>query len=298
MLGKSKARALYFFVYKLIVRCKYVTIKHCGLIRGGSAVHNKVLLINRKSENGFSFVELSVVLVLIGLLTAGVLGGKSLLRQSQLKTIVAEHNRFKAAYDTFKFKFNAIPGDFNKAVQYSLSIKNGDGDGILENLVYNSNGRTNEANNALIHMQRANILHTGVDEHLFGEYSWGILEKHFPRSTVDQNIGVRTTSAGGFYNGMASCPYYGKVDNINVLVYWGRVTNPHESQSLDNKFDDGSPDSGIMYASNGIGPPASSNYNVAGNRCVTLGLCHVGNPIYAVSETDNKRCYLMFSLGK
>lgn len=265
---------------------------------GNRAVLNELFIKYKNNQKGFTLVEISVVLILIGLITAGVVGGKTMLRQSQLKTIVAEHNKFKAAYDAFKFKFNAVPGDFNKAVSYGLSLKNGDGDGILENLVYNSNGRTNEANNALIHMQRANILHTGVSEHIFGEWSWGILEQHFPRSVMDKNVGVRTTSAGGFYNGMASCPYYGKVSDINVIVYWGYLTNSSESQTLDNKFDDGNPDSGIMFASNGIGPPSSSNSNVVGNRCVTLGLCHAGNPIYAVSETNNKRCILMFSLGK
>ncbi len=251
-----------------------------------------------EANKGFSLVELSVVIVLISLIVASILGGKSLLRQSQLKTVFADYQKYKNGYDAFKLKFRAVPGDFKDAIAYNLSVKNGDGDSILENLVYNSNGRTPEADNAFIHLQRTGIVDSSVEEHLFGVSQWGILGLHYPAASISEKVGIRFTSAGGFYNGMASCPFYGKVRDINVLTFWSRFVTPAEAYAMDIKTDDGAPDGGNMFASNGIGPPSSSNYNVAGNRCVDFGLCHSGSPVYVVGETENRRCYLIFSLGK
>ena len=210
-------------------------------------------------DRGFTLLELSIVIVLIGLIVASIVGGQALLRQSKLKTVFADYQKYKHGYDTFKMQFNGVPGDFKKAIQYGLSVKNGDGDSILENLVYNSNGRTPEADNAFIHLQRAGIVDSGVEEHLFGVSQWGILGLHYPAASISPKVGLRFTSAGGFYNGMASCPFYGKVRDINVLTFWSRFVTPAEALAMDEKVDDGRPDGGNMFASNGVGPPASSN---------------------------------------
>ena len=46
---------------------------------------------------GFSLVELSIVLVILGLLTGGILTGQTLIRAAELRSVTTEFQRFQAA---------------------------------------------------------------------------------------------------------------------------------------------------------------------------------------------------------
>ena len=67
--------------------------------------------------SGFSLIELSIVLVILGLLVGGVLGGKSLIRASQLRTVATQRSEFSAAAHTFRDKYFYLPGDMPNASQ-------------------------------------------------------------------------------------------------------------------------------------------------------------------------------------
>ena len=66
-------------------------------------------------QKGFTLVELSVVLLIIGLLAGGILLGQQLMRTSELKTITADKDKFIAAVNTFVDKFHGLPGDLINA---------------------------------------------------------------------------------------------------------------------------------------------------------------------------------------
>ncbi len=66
-------------------------------------------------HRGFSLVELSIVLVILGLLTGGILAGQSLIRASELRAVTTEYNRYTTAVQAFRDKYFAIPGDFSNA---------------------------------------------------------------------------------------------------------------------------------------------------------------------------------------
>lgn len=70
------------------------------------------------SRSGFSLVELSIVLVILGLLTGGVLGGRALIRAAELRAITQEKEAFVTAVNTFRAKYNALPGDMRNATQF------------------------------------------------------------------------------------------------------------------------------------------------------------------------------------
>lgn len=54
-----------------------------------------------KSKKGFSLVELSIVLIIVALLIAGVISGKSLINNSKMNLINSEFNTLKVALRTY-----------------------------------------------------------------------------------------------------------------------------------------------------------------------------------------------------
>lgn len=71
-----------------------------------------------KKHRGFTLVELSVVIVLIGLIIAGVVGAQSLVKQGKMRAQISELQKYQVAFNTFRLEYNAIPGDFDRASQY------------------------------------------------------------------------------------------------------------------------------------------------------------------------------------
>lgn len=69
-------------------------------------------------RRGFSLVELSIVLVILGLLVGGILAGKSLIRASQLRSIGTESERYTTALNAFRGKYFALPGDIANAYSF------------------------------------------------------------------------------------------------------------------------------------------------------------------------------------
>src|SRR6478736_3210874 len=69
-------------------------------------------------RKGFSLVELSIVLVILGLLTGGILAGQSLIRAAELRAVGTEYGRYATATQTFRDKYLALPGDFKDATRF------------------------------------------------------------------------------------------------------------------------------------------------------------------------------------
>jgi len=62
-------------------------------------------------KNGFTLVELSIVLVIIGLLIGGILVGQSLIESSKLNSFVRQIQQYDSAIMTFKDKYKGLPGE-------------------------------------------------------------------------------------------------------------------------------------------------------------------------------------------
>lgn len=69
-------------------------------------------------SSGFSLVELSIVLVILGLLTGGILGGQALIKAAELRAVTTEFSQWQTAINTFKGKYFALPGDMRNATQF------------------------------------------------------------------------------------------------------------------------------------------------------------------------------------
>ena len=81
-------------------------------------------------KNAFSLVELSIVLVILGLLTGGILGGQALIRAAELRSISSDVAKHTAAIHSFRDKYFALPGDMPNAVRFWGNQAGGTADGV------------------------------------------------------------------------------------------------------------------------------------------------------------------------
>lgn len=80
-------------------------------------------------KHGFSLVELSIVLVILGLLTGGILTGQSLIRAAELRAVTTEFTQYQTAVQTFRDKYFALPGDMRNATDFWGAADGDDGVG-------------------------------------------------------------------------------------------------------------------------------------------------------------------------
>ena len=74
-------------------------IPHPTLTKGG------------KRLSAFSLIELSILLIIMGLLVAGVTGGQSLIQSAKTRAIINEATGYKRAVNIFYAKNGRLPGD-------------------------------------------------------------------------------------------------------------------------------------------------------------------------------------------
>lgn len=84
---------------------------------------------------GFTLVELSVVLVIIGLVLGAIFVGRDLIRHYELRRVVTDLQAYITAVNTFRIEYNCQPGDCPTATTLFPSAKNiydGNGNGVIE----------------------------------------------------------------------------------------------------------------------------------------------------------------------
>jgi prepilin-type N-terminal cleavage/methylation domain-containing protein len=76
---------------------------------------------NNKQKNAFSLIELSIVLIIIGLLIAGVTGGSSLIKSASLQSAVREVLNYRTALNIFYEKTGSLPLDSAASFSFANS---------------------------------------------------------------------------------------------------------------------------------------------------------------------------------
>ena len=69
----------------------------------------------KQKQQGFTLVEIAIVLVIIGLLLGGILKGQELINSARVRNMADMSSGIQAAYFGFIDRFRRVPGDWNAA---------------------------------------------------------------------------------------------------------------------------------------------------------------------------------------
>lgn len=84
----------------------------------------------RRKQQGFTLVEIAVVLVIIGLLLGGILKGQEMIVQAKIKNAIGDFSGISAAYFGYQDRYRSMPGDDNQGTRWAGAIA-GNGDRVL-----------------------------------------------------------------------------------------------------------------------------------------------------------------------
>src|SRR5262249_35034469 len=95
-----------------------------GMSRG---IRGKGLSMKRTQEQGFTLVEIAIVLVIVGLLLGGILKGQEMITQAKIKNSISDFSGVSAAYFGYLDRYRSTPGDDASATRWSgATAGNGD----------------------------------------------------------------------------------------------------------------------------------------------------------------------------
>jgi len=242
------------------------------------------------SKAGFTVVEIAIVIVIIGLLIAGVVGGQSLIQSAKQNALISDIKKYAAIINTFKLNYDALPGDMKNATDYwgedgdgcpagadNDGTCDGDGNGIIFN---------RELQRVWEHLSYSELLSNKFN--FDDSYTTGVSFPEVEYGGANLGFGSVSEYWGDplvqrlFKNNLAFCVQEDDFcDSSNQQGVPGE-----DSQIIDFKIDDGAPNSGKVLASGNSTCTSNGDsfeeYNDSGNSNFT----------YVI--TDDSRCVLAF----
>jgi len=195
----------------------------------------------KHKQEGFTLIEIAIVLVIIGLLLGGVLKGQELINTARVRALNNNIDGITAAWFSFQDRYRAFPGDYTQAaVNLPGAPTNGDGNG----LVGDAGGADSPSERAMVwmHLQAAGYITGGYDN---------------PAATVpnanEYGCPVTVCPDNGFGAGMNL--NYGAMNQTQAAaavpvdaheLITGRGIPVEVLAELDRKVDDGDAGSGAM----------------------------------------------------
>lgn len=232
---------------------------------------------NELKSTGFTLIELSIVLVIIGLIVGGILTGWDLINVAAIRAQLSQIEKYNTAVRTFQGKYGGLPGDLTLSNASSFgfnvsgcggSIGQRDGNGTIDGYYSGGPEYMLEYGEALLFW--ADLGQAGLIDGTFpnggGSFSnCGIPQANLTLVGGSAYIGNFFPAAkignGNFIYIYDSDPNYGGIDHQNwfgiaaintVYTSGGMMSAPAlsvtQAYNMDKKVDDGLPATGRILA--------------------------------------------------
>lgn len=256
-------------------------------------------------NRGFTLVELSIVLVIIGLVIAGVMFGRDMVEDAEHNALMSQIEELDAATNAFRLKYGGIPGDLDgtKALAFGLygvtgtpgRMDNdgrlmGDWQGLLTDCI---GGQWGIGDNTIFapHLHEAKMYVSGASADGGNYAGIGVGEPYMLAEGLD-DVGIwpfTYCDGKGWYGLFLSPANYSAGVGLANHIAASNQLKPMTAKIIDTKFDDGLPNTGrirnttISGGAIHIEPWGTSNSN-----CVDGG---ADTDDYTVSS-EEQRCWL------
>ena len=271
-------------------------------------------------EHGFTLVELSIVLVVIGLIIGGILVGRDLIHASEIRAQVSQFEKYTSAVNTFRIKYSALPGDLtsDSATQLGFATRvgtvgRGDGNGLIEGTFPGSSSVCSETVLFFNDLSVANL----IDGNFQGNDNGGVgCTGSSATLPVGQIIPLAKLGRGNYIAVYADtnstltssyCSnYYQIIGGITTIQTNGNRPigeavgmTPFEAFQIDTKLDDGLPTSGIVLSRVAIlddgGAPGAGTVGVP--SATVCALSTTTPSTYNVGYPDAITCSISFRIN-
>lgn len=267
------------------------------------------------SRNAFSLVELSIVLVILGLLTGGILGGQALIRAAEKRTLATEYQAYAVAVNSFKDRYMALPGDFSEATKFWGSASGDGRNSTCRDTNPSSNGTCEGDGNGQINgtawggtiMEMPLVWeHLGKAGLIAGNWTGAVPVApdyiqtpgvHVPVSkSGNRNVWSMCYSQNGNPGrGPSNVMAFGSVATSSSAAcgpWQGSSINPQEAWEIDTKIDDGKAGRGFMIGEDGYIPGSPSGWE----NCVTTNYPWTDPSAEYYLNDMTAKCRLYFQL--
>jgi prepilin-type N-terminal cleavage/methylation domain-containing protein len=250
---------------------------------------------------GFTLVELSIVLVVIGLLVGGVMVGRDLIKAAEIRAQVSQFEKFNSAVNTFRNKYGGLPGDlkYTEARAYGLySITyapyvglstRGDGNGLIQ-----SRGQNYFTDELVIfwrHLSEAGLIDGiyGLKLNTAAETTTNFVNDYLPTAKIGQNAVIQIGTAGtstNYYLILSTSVTAGGCCNAASQ----NTVTAYDSYQIDSKIDDALPGSGSVFAVNAL---SNVTLNTTWTTVSAASGC-VSSGAYSLNPGTTPDCSLRF----
>jgi len=223
-------------------------------------------------KKGFTLIELSIVLVIVGLIIGGVLVGRDLISAAGVRAQISQIEKYQSAVNTFRGKYGYLPGDIPDptAQQYGFlarvaGVGGGDGNGMIECIGFVPGALGLSKGETVVFwmdLSNARLIDGGFSLGSFTAYppltTGGGVNKYFPSAKLGAGNDVYVWS-GGWTNGIdltgsatSDEKNYFTVASVQGMNASILGTNDgltvSQAYNIDNKIDDGLPQFGRVTA--------------------------------------------------